>query len=60
MPIEKLKNVFSHEAQQHCITLPKLISVHLVEVFTSVFVGWKLRPESHEDMARHKNTGHEQ
>lgn len=59
MPIEKLKNLFFHESQHHCITFLKLISVHLAEVSTSVFVGWKLRPETHEDMARHKSTGHE-
>lgn len=56
MPIDKVKNLFFHEAQQHCITFPKLISVHLFEVFASVFVGWKSRPETQEDIASCKNT----
>lgn len=60
MPIEKLKNLSFHEDQQHCITFPNIISVHLVEMFTLVFVAWKLRLETHEDIASHKNTGHEQ
>lgn len=53
MPIDKVKNLFFPEAQEHCITFPKLIPVHLVEVFTSLFLVWKLRPETHEDMASH-------